>query len=56
MTESALESPYAVASTTFPNAPEPSVFPEDRHKTVIPHPVSLPQTGPKPAFLKQHQF
>lgn len=28
--ESALERPYAVASTTFPNAPDPNVFPEDK--------------------------
>lgn len=28
---------------------------EDRHKTVIPHHVSLPQTGPLPAFLGQQQ-
>lgn len=42
--ESALASPYAVASTTFPNAPDPSVFPEDitEKKTVIPCPVSPP--------------
>lgn len=30
MTVSDLDSPYAVASTTFPKAPDPSVFPEDK--------------------------
>lgn len=33
--ESSLASPYAVASTTFPNAPDPSVFPEDMTDTKL---------------------
>ena len=45
MTESALDSPYAVASTTFPNAPDPSVFPaRTRPAALLNHPgVSLPR-------------
>lgn len=55
--ESALASPYAVASTTFPNAPDPSVFPEDMIDTKLLFSVlfPLPQSGPMPTFLGQQQ-
>lgn len=70
MTESALERPYAVASTTFPNAPDPSVLPARRRRrrqkgrqeaAVIgcaPFPLSPaphPLIGPLPQFLGQQQ-
>ena len=55
--ESALASPYAVASTTFPNAPDPNVFPEDMtdRKLLFAILFPLPQRGPMPAFLGQQQ-
>lgn len=33
MTVSALDIPYAVASTTFPNAPEPRVLPAEEEES-----------------------
>lgn len=55
--ESALVSPYAVASTTFPKAPDPSVFPEDMTDTKLLFSVllPLPQSGRMPTFLGQQQ-
>lgn len=55
--ESALASPYAVASTTFPNAPDPSVFPKDMTDTklLFSLPFPLPQCGLMPTFLGQQQ-
>lgn len=56
--ESALASPYAVASTTFPKAPDPSVFPEDMTDTKLLFFVllPLPQSGPMPTFLGQQSY